>query len=207
MRATWVRWMFLFAGLVCFGVGVAFMVRGRLGLGPWEVLHQGISQRTGIPIGTVSILLGLPIMLAWLPIGQRPGIGTLLNIVLIGMVTNVTLGLVPQVENLVLRAALMLGGVAVIGMGSGLYLSSKMGAGPRDGLMLGLSHKTGKSVRLVRTLIEVSVLVFGLLLGGTVGIGTLVFAFGIGPVVQTSLRVFERLRFTMPREEYTPHNA
>lgn len=186
------RWVFLLLGLVLFGVGIALMVHAELGLGPWDVLHQGIARLVNMPIGTVTIIIGVPIMLAWLPLNQRVGIGTLLNIVLIGTVTNVVLGMLPHVDNLTLRAALMLGGVVIVGVGSGLYLSSNMGAGPRDGLMIGLAERTGWSVRLVRTLIELVVLLSGVLLGGTIGIGTLVFAFGIGPVVQISLRLFER---------------
>jgi len=186
------RWVFLLSGLVCFGVGITLMVRGELGLSPWEVLSQGISNSTGIAIGTVSILLGLPIMLAWIPLGERPGIGTLINIVLIGIVTNITLGMIGPLGSMAVKIAFMLAGVVIIGIGSGLYLSSNMGAGPRDGLMMGLARKTTWPVRRVRTIIEVSVLVVGVLLGGTVGIGTVVFAFGIGPVVQAALRVFRR---------------
>ncbi len=186
------RWVFLLSGLVCFGVGIALMVRGELGLSPWEVLSQGISDSTGIAIGTVSILLGLPIMLAWIPLGERPGIGTLINIVLIGIVTNMTLAMIEPLGSVTIKMAFMVSGVLVIGVGSGLYLSSNMGAGPRDGLMIGLARKTTWPVRRVRTIIEVSVLVVGVILGGTVGIGTVVFAFGIGPVVQGALRVFGR---------------
>jgi uncharacterized membrane protein YczE len=181
-------------GLLLFGVGIALMVRSNLGLSPWEVLHQGISRHTGIPIGTVSILMGLPILLAWLPLRQRPGWGTLLNIVLIGLVTDLSLPLLPETAALAPRAALLVAGVLAIGMGSGMYLGADMGAGPRDGVMMGLARRTGLSVRLVRTAIELSVLGLGWLMGGTVGIGTLLFALGIGPIVQFALRLsgFER---------------
>ena len=189
------HWTNLLIGLICFGIGVALMVRANLGLSPWEVLHQGISEQTGIPIGTVSILLGVPILLAWWPLGQRPGWGTVVNIVLIGVVTNLTLDALSPAASLAVRALLMIGGILVIGAGTGLYLSAEMGAGPRDGLMLGLSRRTGGSVRLIRTLIEVAVLVIGWLLGGTIGVGTLAFAFGIGPVVQVALRLFKRPTF------------
>jgi uncharacterized membrane protein YczE len=175
-----------------FGIGVALMVQADLGLSPWEVLHQGISEQTGIPIGTVSILLGVPILLAWWPLGQRPGWGTLINIVLIGLMTDLTLAVLPPVTGLAPRVLLMAGGILSVGVGSGLYLSAAMGAGPRDGLMLGFARRTGGSVRLVRTALEVTVLAVGWLLGGTIGIGTLAFAFGIGPIVQAALRVFGR---------------
>jgi uncharacterized membrane protein YczE len=137
-------------------------------------------------------------LLAWLPLGERPGWGTLLNVVMIGLVLDGVLLLLPDVANLAARAVLLVAGIVVTGAGSGLYLSAQIGSGPRDGLMLGLSRKTGWSIRTVRTLIELSALVVGWLLGGTVGIGTLAFAFGIGPIVQVALRVFER---PMPVDE------
>lgn len=186
------RWGQLTLGLALFGVGIALMVRSNLGLNPWEVLHQGISNRTGISIGSVSILLGIPILLAWLPLGQRPGWGTLLNIVLIGLVTDLTLPLLPQTASLPTRAALLLAGILTIGLGSGLYLGAEMGAGPRDGVMMGLARRSRLSVRLVRTAIELSVLGLGWLMGGTVGVGTLLFALGIGPIVQFALRLSGR---------------
>ena len=199
------RWIFLLVGLVLFGAGIALMVRAELGLGPWEVLHQGISHATGIAIGTVSMLLSLPIMLAWLPLGQRPAVGTLMNIVLVGLTTNVTLQITPEVHNMALRVALLLIGILLIGIGSGAYLSSAMGAGPRDGLMLGLTKRTGWNLRVTRTLIELSVLLLGLLMGGTIGVGTLAFAFGIGPVVQVALPMFTRLG--SPRAGVVAHSV
>jgi len=182
----------LVAGLLVFGVGIALMAAAGLGLGPWEVLHQGISRHTGIPLGTVSILLGFPILLLWIPLGEYPGIGTVLNVLLIGTATNVVLPLLPIPTDLLPQLAMMLAGVLVIGLGSGLYLGSRLGPGPRDGLMTGIHGRFGWSVRRARTAVEVAVLVVGFLLGGTVGIGTVVFAFGIGPVVQAALRVLDR---------------
>ncbi|MBC8162137.1 MAG: hypothetical protein H7Z42_13070 [Roseiflexaceae bacterium] len=183
------RWVMLLAGLVLYGVGIALMVRSQLGLNPWDILHQGISERTGISIGVVGIFTGVLIMLAWFPLGQRPGWGTLVNIVLIGLVTDAALAILPDVTMVALRVLLLAGGILAIGFGSGLYLSADMGAGPRDGLMVGLTRTTGWNVRTVRTAIELTVLVIGWVLGGTVGIGTLAFAFGIGPVVQFALRL------------------
>lgn len=182
----------LVLGLAVFGSGIAFMAAAGVGLGPWEVLHQGISRRTGIPLGSVSILLGAPILLLWLPIGERPGIGTVLNVLLIGTATNLVLPLLPAPEELPLQLAMMAAGVVGIGIGSGMYLGTDLGAGPRDGLMTGLHHRFGWSIRRTRTGIELVVLALGFLMGGTVGIGTVAFAFGIGPVVQWALTIFDR---------------
>jgi uncharacterized membrane protein YczE len=192
LRAALPRLPGLLLGLVVFGLGIALMAEAGLGLGPWEAFHQGISRITGIPLGTVSILVGIPVLALWWPLHERPGIGTLLNVVLIGMATNVGIAAIPAMDELVPQLAMMLAGVLVIGIGSGLYLAADLGPGPRDGLMTGLHHRFGWSIRRARTLIEVIVLVAGWLLGGTVGLGTLVFAFGIGPIVQVALGVFDR---------------
>ncbi|MCL5996152.1 MAG: YitT family protein [Chloroflexi bacterium] len=183
------RWVLLISGLCCFGFGIALMVQAGLGLSPWESLHQGISIHTGIPIGTVSILLGVPILALWLPLGERPGIGTLFNVVCIGLVTNVSLPVLPRFTQLGLQLMQMALGILVIGAGSGLYLSSQLGAGPRDGLMMGLTRRTGWSVRVTRTAIELGVLAVAFVLGGSIGIGTVAFALGIGPVVQLMFRI------------------
>jgi uncharacterized membrane protein YczE len=193
LRAALPRLPRLVLGLVTFGLGIAMMAEAGLGLGPWEAFHQGIARQTGLELGTVSILLGIPILVLWWPLGERPGIGTLLNVVLIGSSTNVALALLPTPPDdaLVARLALMLGGVVVIAVGSGLYLSTDLGPGPRDGLMTGLHHRFGWSIRRARTVVELSVLGLGWLLGGTVGLGTVVFALGIGPLVQIALGVFD----------------
>ena len=182
----------LIVGLAVFGIGIAVMVRGGLGLGPWEAFHQGIGRLTGLELGTVSILVGIPVLAAWWPLGERPGVGTLLNIVGIGTATNLTLAVVPAATGLPAQLAMMLGGVAIIAMGSGLYLASDLGPGPRDGLMTGLHVRFGWSIRRARTAIELIVLLAGFLLGGTIGLGTVVFALGIGPLVQVALWVFDR---------------
>lgn len=184
------RWLVFFTGLVLFGLGIAVMVRSEMGLGPWEVFHQGISRRTGLEIGTVGIFVGMLVLLGWLPLRQRLGIGTVLNILLIGLVTNAALGLLPTPHLLLARLLWMAAGIVTIGVGSGMYLSARFGAGPRDGLMMGLHQRTGLSIRLMRTALEVTVLVIGWLMGGTVGLGTLAFAFGIGPIVQPVLQYF-----------------
>ncbi len=182
----------LIAGLVVFGVGIAVMAASGLGLGPWEAFHQGIASRAGLALGTVSILVGIPVLVLWWPLGERPGIGTLLNVALIGTATNLALPFLPRPAEPLAGLTMSVAGVLLIGLGSGLYLAADLGPGPRDGLMTGLHHRFGWSIRRARTAIELAVLVAGFLLGGTIGIGTLLFAFGIGPVVQGFLRVFDR---------------
>jgi uncharacterized membrane protein YczE len=180
----------LMAGLVLFGIGVALMVVANLGLSPWEVLHQGISFRTGISIGTVAIITGVSVLLLWIPLHERIGIGTVLNVLIIGPVVDISLWLLPEtVDAMWLRWALMAGGTLIIAVGSGLYIGAGMGPGPRDGLMTGLANK-GVNVAVARIGIEIAVLVIGYFLGGTVGIGTLVFAFGVGPLVAIFLPMF-----------------
>ncbi len=168
------------------------MVQAGLGLGPWEALNQGIARQTGLAIGTVSILLGIPILALWWPLGERPGIGTVINVVLIGLSTNVALTVVPVAVEPWTQLLLMALGVVTVGLGSGLYLGADLGPGPRDGLMTGVHHRFGWSIRRARTAIELTVLVIGWALGGTIGIGTVVFALGIGPLVQAFLGVFDR---------------
>ncbi len=192
----------LVLGLVLFGTGIALMVTSGLGLSPWEVLAQGIATRTGLAIGTVSIIVGWVVLIGWIPIGERPGIGTILNILLIGSTTNVALDLLPDLGSfslestspidLSVRGFLLGAGVVMIGIGSGLYLGADLGPGPRDGLMTGLHRRYGWSIRRVRTALEVVVLVVGFVLGGTVGIGTIVFALTIGPLVQWALKAVDR---------------
>jgi uncharacterized membrane protein YczE len=173
------------------------MVRARLGLGPWDVLHQGLATRTGLPIGILVILVGFLVLLGWVPLRQRMGIGTLCNVVLIGLVIDAVLSVVAEPAELATRWAFLLSGVMLVGLGSGLYIGAGLGPGPRDGVMTGLAAR-GYSLRLVRTLIELSALGAGWALGGTVGVGTLIFALGIGPLVQLFLGrlTFEALPVT-----------
>lgn len=165
-----------------FGVGVALMVRSDLGLSPWDVLHQGVARRTGLGIGTVTILTGFVVLLLWLPLRERWGIGTVLNVIIIGVVANVTLSVLEQPDQLWLRVAFLAVGIFVFGPGSGFYIGAGLGAGPRDGLMTGIARR-GRPVRVVRTVIELTALAAGAALGGTVGIGTVAFALTIGPNV------------------------
>jgi uncharacterized membrane protein YczE len=171
----------LLVGIVLLGVGIAMMVRARLGLSPWDVMHQGIARRTGLSIGVVIIGLGLVILLLWIPLRQRFGIGTVLNTLTVGLVADVALEVIDAPSGLVLRWLLLLGGVLVIAFGIGLYISAGLGPGPRDGLMTGIAAK-GFPIWIVRTVIELVALAIGYALGGDIGVGTLIFAFGIGPL-------------------------
>ncbi len=182
----------LFSGFLFWGLGLALFVRANLGLGPWDAFHQGLGRQLGISIGTASVLTGLALLVLWIPLRQRPGFGTLFNVLCIGPAMDLGLYLLPPVEDLVLRWAMLLAGLLLIGIGSALYLPPGLGAGPRDGLMLGLNRRFGWSLRASRTGIEASALGIGFLMGGTVGLGTIVFALGIGPVVQASLNLSRR---------------
>jgi uncharacterized membrane protein YczE len=176
----------LFSGLGLFGLSIACMVRARLGLGPWDVLHQGIAERLDVQIGWVVIGVGALAMLAWVPLRVRPGFGTLSNLILVGLAANVALDLLGSPDALVLRALLLAGGIGGMALSTALYIGAGLGPGPRDGLMTGLAAR-GLSLRVVRTGLEVSVLIVGWLLGGSVGIGTIAFAFLIGPLVHVLL--------------------
>jgi uncharacterized membrane protein YczE len=176
----------LLVGLVLCGLGIAFMVAGDLGLGPWDVLHQGISRNTGIPIGTVGILVGLLVLGAWIPLRERPGLGTVCNVIVIGVVIDLTLLVIDTPDALWVRAVMMASGPVLFGVGSGFYIGAGLGSGPRDGIMTGLARR-GLPVGWVRGGLEVTVLLVGWLLGGTVGLGTLVFALAIGPIVHVAL--------------------
>jgi uncharacterized membrane protein YczE len=177
----------LVAGLVLCGLGIAFMVAADLGLAPWSVLDQGISEHTGIPIGTVSIIVGALVLAAWIPLRERPGLGTVLNVLLIGTTIDVALLVLDTPSSLAGRLAYLAVGVFLWGPGTGLYIGAGLGPGPRDGLMTGLSARGVGSIRLVRTGIELTALAVGMALGGSVGLGTLAFALTIGPNVQLFL--------------------
>lgn len=196
------RLVVLFAGLILCGVAIALTVQADLGLGPWDVFHQGVSELTGIPIGTVVVLTGAVVLLAWIPLHQRPGIGTIANVLVIGITTDLVLLWLPEPDALGVRIAFMLAGVLLFGPGSGLYIGAGLGPGPRDGLMTGLAAH-GPSIRVVRTGIELTALGAGLLLGGTVGVGTILFAVTIGPNVQFWLERVAIDRSAIDREH--PH--
>ncbi|MDG4664704.1 hypothetical protein [Mycobacterium sp. 236(2023)] len=168
---------------------MAMMVRSGLGLDPWDVFHQGLALRTGMTIGLASAVVGVAVLLAWIPLRNRPGIGTIANVIVIAVTVDAALWLIPTLESLPVRIALMVGAVVLNAFSTVLYIGAGLGPGPRDGLMTGLVVRTGRSVRVVRTTIEVSVLTVGWLLGGTVGVGTVLYAFGIGPLVQMFVRL------------------
>jgi uncharacterized membrane protein YczE len=181
----------LFAGLVLYGVGMALMIESRLGLTSWDVFHQGLSEVTGLSFGLVVILLGVPILLLWIPLRQRPGFGTVANIVVIGFVVDAALAVSPQPQAMWVRIGFLVAGIVVIGLGTGFYIGAEFGPGPRDGLMTGIVSRFPRlSIRVVRTALELSVLGTGWLMGGTVGIGTVAFALAIGPLAQLFIPMF-----------------
>jgi uncharacterized membrane protein YczE len=182
----------LFAGLVLYGVSMGLLVESRLGLDPWDVFHQGLSKVTGLSFGLVVILTGIPVLVLWIPLRQRPGFGTLANLVLVGLVADRALALLPPGTNWPARIGYLAGGIVLNAAATGLYIGSRFGPGPRDGLMTGIVGRFPRlSIRLVRTCIELTVLSAGFLLGGTVGVGTVAYALGIGPLVQLFLRLFD----------------
>ena len=181
------RLLQLFIGLLLYGASMALMLRAALGLDPWDVFHQGLATQADLSIGKVVNLVGLAVLLLWIPLKQRPGIGTVANVILIGTAMDLTLSVLPAIEGLALPVAALLFSVVANGIAGALYIGAGLGPGPRDGLMTGLARRTGWSLRLVRTGIELTVLGFGWLLGGTVGVGTLLYAFTIGPLVQIFL--------------------
>lgn len=177
----------LYGGLVLYGVSMAVLVRSQLGVMPWDVLHQGIARQVGWSLGTVSIAVGALVLLLWLPLRERPGVGTLSNVLVIGLSVDATLALLGPVEHAVARGLLVVAGIGLNALATASYIGVRLGAGPRDGLMTGLVRRTGWSVRLVRTGIEVVVVASGWLLGGTLGLATVLYALAIGPLVQLLL--------------------
>jgi uncharacterized membrane protein YczE len=171
----------LFTGLVLYGISDSMLLLAGLGVDPWDVLHQGLARRTGVPVGTWAIIVGVVVLLLWIPLRQRPGIGTLCNVVVVGAVIDAVLATISPPHSLPVQAAVMVSGVVLNGVATGLYIGAGLGPGPRDGLMTGFAAR-GHSLRLVRTCIEITVLAAGWLLGGTVGVGTVVYALGIGPL-------------------------
>jgi hypothetical protein len=177
----------LYAGLVLYGVSLALMVRAELGLDPWDVFHQGLADRLPLTFGQVSIVVGALVLLVWIPLRQRPGLGTISNVIVIGLAVDAALAAIPAPDPMVWRIAFLVSGVLLNGVATAAYIGARLGPGPRDGLTTGLVARTGRSVRLVRTSIELSVLATGWLLGGTVGAGTVLYAVSIGPIVHVLL--------------------
>ncbi|MHC0433114.1 membrane protein YczE [Streptomyces sp. O3] len=184
------RLLQLYVGLVLYGASSALLVRSGLGLEPWNVLHQGLAELTGLSMGVVLTILGAAVLLLWIPLRQRPGLGTVSNVLVIGMAMDASLAVLPEVHGLAVRVPLLVVGIVLHGAATGMYISARFGPGPRDGLMTGLHRITGRSIRLVRTTVEVTVVAVGFALGGTVGLGTVAYALAIGPLAQYFLRLF-----------------
>ena len=179
--------LYLIIGLILFGLGETMLITANAGVSPWTVLAQGISIKTGYSIGISTFIVSIGVLILWIPLKQKPGIGTILNTIIISIILDVSLPYLPTPESFFLQALQVFIGVIIVGLGSGFYLISNLGPGSRDGLMTGLQKKTNLPIALIRATIEVSAVVFGFYLGGVVGIGTLVFAFGIGPAVSAGL--------------------
>lgn len=196
MSGKWIGWsargIALLVGLYLYGVSMALMVRAGLGLDPWDVFHQGLAMRTGMSIGLASAVTGVVVLLMWIPLRNKPGIGTIANIIVLAIAVDTTLAWLPESPSMAVRVSFLLGGVVLNAIASVLYVGAGLGPGPRDGLTTGLVHRTGRSVRLIRTIIEVLAVGTGWLLGGNVGLGTLLYAFGIGPLIQLVLRLMPR---------------
>ncbi|CAM3545741.1 membrane protein YczE [Nocardioides zeicaulis] len=180
----------LFVGLFLYGVSLAMMVRGGLGLAPWDVLHSGFIRHVPMTLGQAVVLFSFVVLVLWVPLREMPGLGTISNAVVVGMSADLTLATLEHPDALVARTGLMLGGVVLCGLASALYIGAQLGRGPRDGLMTGIARRTGWSLRLVRTGLEVAVVAIGLLLGGVLGVGTVVYALAIGPLTQLMLPWF-----------------
>ena len=179
--------LYLLIGLILFGLGETMLIAANVGVSPWTVLAQGISIKTGYSIGISTFMVSIGVLILWIPLKQKPGIGTILNTIIISIVLDVSLPYLPTPESFFLQALQVFVGVIIVGLGSGFYLISNLGPGSRDGLMTGLQKKTNLPIALIRATIEISAVICGFYLGGVVGIGTLVFAFGIGPAVSAGL--------------------
>lgn len=186
----------LYVGLVLFGISMALLVRSRLGNMPWDVLHQGLVRQVGGTIGTWSIVVGALVLLLWIPLRERPGLGTVSNVILVGVSVDAALALLPTTDRMALRIAAMVSGIALNALATALYVGARLGPGPRDGLMTGFVRRTGGSVRKVKTLIELTVVVVGFAMGGTLGVGTVLYVVTIGALVQVFM---DRLAVPEPR--------
>jgi uncharacterized membrane protein YczE len=193
-RDTAARVVQLLVGLALYGIALAMLIRADLGVGPWDVFSLGLAVHLPMSYGMATIAVSALVLLVWIPLRQRPGIGTLLNAVLVGPAADVGLLLIPEVDGLWAQVLLLAGGMVLLAFATGLYIAPQLGPGPRDGLMTGIVRITGWPVWIVRTLIEGTVLLLGWLLGGPVGVGTVVFAFGIGPLIGIFLPLFARRR-------------
>ena len=202
-RLRWTRRIAqLLVGLFLYGIAIALMVRAGIGVSPWDVLTTGLVNQTGLPFGLLTNLIGVVVLLLWIPIRQKPGVGTVLNVLLIGPSAQVGLLVIPEIEALWLQILVFVGGLVLLAIATGLYIGARLGPGPRDGLMTGLVRRTGWKIWIVRTGIEVTVLTIGWILGGQVGVGTLAFALLIGPMVNITLPLL-----TVPMSTSTPPSS
>ena len=186
------RLLQLYIGLVLYGESTALFVHANLGADPWDVIHLGVAKQLGISFGTVTILTGAAVLLLWIPIRQVPGLGTVSNVIVLGLAADATLAVLPPLESMVARSALLAGAIVLNAIATGMYIGAGFGPGPRDGLMTGLHARTGWSLRGIRTAIELSVLLIGWLLGGKFGVGTVIYALSIGPLIQLCLPWFSQ---------------
>ncbi len=170
-------------GLAIFAVGISLQMNANIGAPPWDVFHQGVAKQTDISIGKIIVITGFSLLLLWIPLRQKPGLGTILNALEIGLIADVALEIIPEPNNILIRIVMVVVGIITVAIGTGLYIGSALGPGPRDGLMTGLA-KRGIPIRVGRTAVEVTVLIIGYALGGQVGVATFAFAFGVGPLVQ-----------------------
>jgi uncharacterized membrane protein YczE len=180
----------LYAGLLLYGFSIALMVRAHLGLAPWDVLHSGLTKHFPIDIGEALVIVSFLVMLAWIPLREMPGLGTISNAIVIGTSTDLFLSVLPTPHAIAVRVTLLASGILLQGVATAAYIGAQFGRGPRDGLMTGLARRSGRSLRLVRTLMELTVVVIGLLLGGVAGLGTIFYALAIGPLSQSLLPTF-----------------
>ena len=184
------RLLQLYTGLVLYGVSTAMFVRANLGADPWNVFHLGVARIFSLNIGMVMIVVGALVLLLWIPLRQKPGLGTISNVIVLGLAADAALALMPPMESMVMRSILLLAAILVNAIATGMYIGAGFGSGPRDGLMTGINARTGWSVRSVRTAIELTVLLVGWLMGGTFGVGTVLYALAIGPLIQLCLPWF-----------------
>ena len=193
LKPKFITLLYLILGLILFGLGETLLITANAGVSPWTVLAQGISIRTGYSIGLTTFFVSIGVLCLWIPLRQKPGIGTILNTIIVSVVMDVSLPFLPSPESILLQTLQIISAVVIVGLGSGFYLIANLGPGSRDGLMTGLQRMTNKPIFLIRAIIEISVVIVGWYLGGVVGIGTIVFALAIGPFVSAGLFSVSRI--------------
>ena len=193
LKPKFITLLYLILGLILFGLGETLLITANAGVSPWTVLAQGISIRTGYSIGLTTFFVSIGVLCLWIPLRQKPGIGTILNTIIVSVVMDVSLPFLPAPETILLQTLQIISAVVIVGLGSGFYLIANLGPGSRDGLMTGLQRMTNKPISLIRAIIEISVVIVGWYLGGVVGIGTIVFALTIGPFVSSGLFSVSRI--------------